>query len=165
MSGRGAITEVPNVPEVRIERDADVLVAEYAQRCGVPVVAPVPVEDILELHLGLTFAIEDLAALCGTDGVLGAIWFNEKQVRIDARPDPSENPSRLGRYRFTLAHEIGNWHLHRSFYREDPPERTEGRDRDGDHRDLGSGSRGDRATDRACGDGELPRSEVQESGI
>jgi hypothetical protein len=111
---------VPYVPEVRIERDADALIAEYAHRAGAPVAAPVPVEDILELHLGLTFAIEDLAALFGTDGVLGAIWFNEKLVRIDTRLDPSENPPRLGRYRFTLAHEIGHWRLHRSYYREDP---------------------------------------------
>jgi hypothetical protein len=120
VSGRGAITGVPFLPEVRIERDADALVAEYGQRLGVPVTAPVPVEDILELHLGLTFAIEDLAALFGTGGVLGAIWFNEELVRIDTRLDPSENPSRLGRYRFTLAHEIGHWRLHRSYFREDP---------------------------------------------
>jgi hypothetical protein len=120
VSGRGAITDVPFLPEVRIERDADVLIAEYAQRHGAPVVAPVPVDDILELHLGLTFAIENLAALFRTDGVLGAIWFNEKLVRIDTRLDPSENPPRLGRYRFTLAHEIGHWRLHRSYYREDP---------------------------------------------
>ncbi len=52
--------------------------------------------------------------------MLGAIWFNEKLVRIDTRLDPSENPPRLGRYRFTLAHEIGHWRLHRSYYREDP---------------------------------------------
>jgi len=120
VSGRGAITDVPYLPEVRIEREADVLIAEYAQRRGMPVAAPVPIEDILELHLGLTFAIEDLAALFGTDGVLGAIWFNEKLVRIDTRLEPSENPSRLGRYRFTLAHEIGHWRLHRTYYREDP---------------------------------------------
>lgn len=120
MSARGTISDVPYVPEVRIERDADALIAEYAHRTGAPVAGPVPVEDILELHLGLTFAIEDLAALFGTDGVLGAIWFNEKLVRIDTRLDPSENPSRLGRYRFTLAHEIGHWRLHRTYYREDP---------------------------------------------
>ena len=120
MSARGSITDVPYLPEVRIERDADALVAEYAHRRGTPITGPVPVEDILELHLGLTFAIEDLTALFGTDGVLGAIWFNEQLVRIDTRLDPSENPSRLGRYRFTLAHEIGHWRLHRSYYREDP---------------------------------------------
>jgi hypothetical protein len=120
VSGRGAISDVPFLPEVRIERDADALIAEYAHGHGVVVAAPVPVEDILELHIGLTFAIEDLAALFGTQGVLGAIWFNEKLVRIDTGLDPSANPARLGRYRFTLAHEIGHWRLHRSYYREDP---------------------------------------------
>ena len=48
MSGRGAITDVPYLPEVRIERDADALIAEYAHRTGAPVAGPVPVEDILE---------------------------------------------------------------------------------------------------------------------
>lgn len=120
MSARGAITDVPYLPEVRIERDADALIGEYALRDGAAVVAPVPVEDILELHLKLAFEIEDLAALFGTDGVLGAIWFNEKLVRVDVRLDPTDNRSRLGRYRYTLAHEVGHWRLHRSYYREDP---------------------------------------------
>lgn len=120
MSGRGGDSAVPYLPEVRIERDADVLIAQFAQGRGEPVVAPVPVEEILEFHLGLTFAIEDLSELLGASGVLGAIWFNEKTVRVDTRLDPSENPSQLGRYRFTLAHEIGHWQLHRPYYREDP---------------------------------------------
>ena len=120
MSGRGGDSAVPYLPEVRIERDADVLIAQFAQGRGAPVVAPVPVEEILEFHLGLTFAIEDLSELLGARGVLGAIWFNERIVRVDTRLDPSENPSQLGRYRFTLAHEIGHWQLHRPYYREDP---------------------------------------------
>jgi len=82
VSARGAITEVPYVPEVRIERDADALIAEYAHRTGTPVAGPVPVEDILELHLGLTFAIEDLAALFGTDARDG------DDVVDDARTPP-----------------------------------------------------------------------------
>ncbi len=96
MSGRGAISDVPFLPEVRIERDADALIAEYAHGRGVVVAAPVPVEDILELHIGLTFAIEDLAALFGTQGVLGAIWFNEKLVRIDTGSIPPQTPHGWG---------------------------------------------------------------------
>lgn len=120
MSGRGGDSAVPYLPEVRIERDAVVLAEQFAQVRGVPMAAPVPVDDILEQHLGLTFEIEDLTELFGASGVLGAIWFNEKIVRVDTRLDPSENPSQLGRYRFTLAHEIGHWQLHRPYYREDP---------------------------------------------
>jgi len=120
LSVRGAISSVPFLPEVRIERDADALITEYGHRVGKPVAAPIPVEDILELHLGLTFAIEDLAALFGTDSVLGAIWFDDKLVRVDSQLDPSKNPARLGRYRFTVAHEIGHWRLHRTYYRKDP---------------------------------------------
>ena len=49
MSASGAVTEVPFVPEVRIERDADAPIAEYAHCAGALVTAPVPVDDILEL--------------------------------------------------------------------------------------------------------------------
>jgi len=96
------------------------LLDEYAQTCNWQVSAPVPVEEILELHLKLAFAIEDLRALLHVDDVLGAIWFNEKEVRVDVRLDPSANPMLLGRYRFTLAHEAGHWRLHRQYYQEDP---------------------------------------------
>ncbi|MBK8008612.1 MAG: ImmA/IrrE family metallo-endopeptidase [Rhizobiales bacterium] len=37
---------------------------------------------------------------------------------IDDSLDPEENPSMLGRYRFTLAHEIGHWRLHRHSVRQ-----------------------------------------------
>jgi Zn-dependent peptidase ImmA (M78 family) len=115
-SGSG---HVPFLPVQRIERDAENLLAEYSERTGKPVEVPIPVEDILELHLQLQFAIEDLVALLGADDVLGAIWFNERAIRIDTRLDPTTNPLVLGRYRFTVAHEVGHWRLHRHLYVED----------------------------------------------
>lgn len=63
MSGRGGDSAVPYLPEVRIERDAVVLAEQFAQVRGVPMAAPVPVDDILEQHLGLTFEIEDLTTV------------------------------------------------------------------------------------------------------
>jgi IrrE N-terminal-like domain len=115
-SGSG---HVPFLPVQQIEREAENLLAEYSERTGQPVEVPIPVEDILELHLGLEFAIEDLAALLGVPDVLGAIWFDERYIRIDTRLDPSANPVLLGRYRFTVAHEVGHWRLHRHLYVED----------------------------------------------
>lgn len=111
---------VPYLREKDIEAEAQLLLDEYALTGKWKLSAPVPVEDIIELHLKLAFAIEDLRALLSVDDVLGAIWFTEKAVRVDVRLDPSTNPSLLGRYRFTLAHEAGHWRLHRAHFHDDP---------------------------------------------
>ena len=77
---------------------------------------PVPVEEIIEAHLGLAFDIEDLPRLLNVRDVLGATWFRSREVKIDQSLDPTVFPSKLGRYRFTVAHEIGHWELHRHRY-------------------------------------------------
>lgn len=115
--------EVPFLHEKAIEAEALLLLKEYAASCTWQISAPVPIEDIIELHLGLAFGIEDLRTLLNMDDVLGAIWFNEKAIRVDTTLDPSSNPSLLGRYRFTLAHEAAHWRLHRQYYQENPNQR------------------------------------------
>ena len=53
--------------------------------------------------------------------ILGAIFFDERRIVIDESLDPEENPSKEGRYRFTLAHEGGgHWRLHRRPVRQGP---------------------------------------------
>jgi hypothetical protein len=53
--------------------------------------------------------------------ILGAIWFDDRRIVIDESLDPEENPSKEGRYRFTLAHEGGgHWRLHRHLFAKDP---------------------------------------------
>lgn len=112
--------DVPFLHEKKIEREAQCLLEEYSLAHEWPISAPVPVDEIIEVYLKLAFAIEDLQALLHVDDVLGAIWFTERQVRVDSRLDPAVNPALLGRYRFTLAHETGHWRLHRQYYVEDP---------------------------------------------
>ena len=46
--------------------------------------------------------------------------FDERRIVIDESLDPEENPSMEGRYRFTLAHEVGHWRLHRHLFAKDP---------------------------------------------
>ncbi len=111
---------VPFLHEKQIEAEAQVLLGEYADAHAWQISAPVPIDEIIELYLKLTFAIEDLQALLHVDDVLGAIWFTTKEIRVDVRLDPAANPLLLGRYRFTLAHEAGHWRLHRQYYVEDP---------------------------------------------
>ncbi len=120
---------VPYLSEEQIERDAEALLAEYAQTRRTIIAAPIPIEDIVEKYLKLgiefddTHRLFDVPALgLGVDpDILGAIFFDEARIVIDESLDPEENPSREGRYRFTAAHEGGgHWRLHRHLFATDP---------------------------------------------
>jgi hypothetical protein len=51
----------------------------------------------------------------GAPEIFGALWVSSREVFIDQSLDPDENPETEGRYRFTIAHEIGHWRLHRTY--------------------------------------------------
>lgn len=121
--------KVPYLREEQIERDAAALLAEYAQARNVVIAPPIPIEDIVEKHLKLGIEFDDMHRLLhhprsglGLDpDILGAIFFDDRRIIIDESLDPEENPSREGRYRFTLAHEGGgHWRLHRHLFANDP---------------------------------------------
>jgi hypothetical protein len=104
------------VPKEIIEAGTLVLLGDYGRKYGLTVRPPVPVEEIIEAHLGLTFDIADLPRLLNVPNVLGGTWFRDRKVKIDQSLDPDVFPSKLGRYRFTVAHETGHWELHRHRY-------------------------------------------------
>ena len=117
--------KVPYLQEAQIERDAAALLAEYEQARGVVITRQVPIEDIVEKHLELGIEFDDMHRLLGVPrsgpgpdpDVLGAMFFDERRIVIDESLDPEENPSKEGRYRFTLAHEGGgHWRLHRHLF-------------------------------------------------
>ena len=121
--------KVPYLREEQIERDAAALLAEYAQARSVVIAPPIPIEDIVEKHLKLGIEFDDMHRLFGVPrsglgldpDILGAIWFDDRRIVIDESLDPEENPSKEGRYRFTLAHEGGgHWRLHRHLFAKDP---------------------------------------------
>ncbi|MBV9925662.1 MAG: ImmA/IrrE family metallo-endopeptidase [Acidobacteria bacterium] len=99
-----------------IEASANTLLREYGEKFGVIASPPVPMDEIAECHLGLDIRIDNLLRLLRRTGVLGAIWIEGQRVMIDTSLDPSIDPSKEGRYRFTLAHEVGHWILHRLIY-------------------------------------------------
>ena len=118
--------KVPYLYEVDIERDAAALLAEYAQVRGGVIDTPIPIEDIVEKHLKIGLEFDDMHRLFnvprGLDPeILGAMFFDERRIVIDESLDPEEDPSKEGRYRFTLAHEAGgHWRLHRHLFEKDP---------------------------------------------
>src|SRR6476469_2850411 len=118
--------KVKYLTEDEIERDAKLLLAEYEDTIGEPIKLPVPVNDITTYHLALRLGFDDLhktlhrPILNGQPDLLGAIWVVWEFVLIDRHLDPKNNTSMLGRYRFSVAHEVGHWRLHRSYVAKDP---------------------------------------------
>jgi hypothetical protein len=119
---------VPYLHEEQIESDAAALLADYERSRGVTILRAVPIEDIVEKHLKLGIEFDDMHLLLrvprsglGLDSdILGAMFFDERRIVIDASLDPEENPAKEGRYRFTLAHEGGgHWRLHRHLFAKD----------------------------------------------
>ncbi len=114
-----ARTDVPYLPKQHIEREAELVLAEYAETHGAIAAPPVPIDDILELHLKLVVEFQNMRELFPYGDVHGALWMREQRVGVDASLDPAVNPRKRGRYHFTLAHEAGHWRLHRKYYLED----------------------------------------------
>lgn len=122
---------VPYLSEQRIENDSVALLAEFARARGVVITPPIPIEDIVEKHLKLVVELDDTHRLFGVPrsgpdpDILGAMFFDDGRIVIDQSLDPEENPSKEGRYRFTLAHEGGgHWRLHRDLFAKDSAQVT-----------------------------------------
>ena len=119
---------VSYVPDEAIEKDAQALLAEYAHARGVVIEPPIAIDDIIEKHLKVGIEFDDTRRLFGVPrsgigfdpDILGAIFFDQKRIVIDESLDPDANPAKEGRYRYTVAHEVGHWRLHRRLFGRDP---------------------------------------------
>ena len=78
---------VPFLPEKQIEQEAELLLAEYGERFGEIAEPPVPIDEMIELHLRLAFEIADLRELFGAGDIHGAIWINEERIAVDRSLD------------------------------------------------------------------------------
>jgi hypothetical protein len=97
------------------EDEAAILLAEFGKAQGQVSSPPVPIDDIVA-YLKIATEFKDLRAEFPEGDVLGAIWFSRKLIAIDKSLVPEDFPATLARYRFTLAHELGHWRLHRHLY-------------------------------------------------
>jgi hypothetical protein len=118
---------VSYMPESRIETDAEALLDEFAKATGMALTAPVPIDDIVEKHLKLGIEFDDLhrrfgapnSVLAQGPDIIGAIFLSQRRIVVDEFLDPDADPSKEGRYRFTVAHEVGHWRLHRGLMGKD----------------------------------------------
>jgi len=104
-----------------IEAKAEALLADFGYKVRKIQSPPVPIDDILEGHLGLTLDFDNLEKRFGAAGILEATWIGTREVFVDESLDPEEHPQSEGRYHFTLAHAAGHWELHRSYYSAEYP--------------------------------------------
>lgn len=88
------------------------LLRRYGEQYGTIAEPPIPIEEIVECTLDLSFEFDDLMGKFNCPDVLGASWLEEKRVVIDESLDPGVHSEKEGRYRFTVAHEVGHWILH-----------------------------------------------------
>lgn len=107
--------DVPPFSSQYIAAEADAVLSEYAKLFGPIEGAPIDVEDIASTVLGLAIGFDDLQNSY-EERVHGAIWFSRREIWIDNELNPDQNRELLGRFRFTLAHELGHWVLHRSLF-------------------------------------------------
>ena len=122
------ILKVAYVSDEAIEKDSQALLADYVQARSLALEAPIQIDDIVEKHLKLGIEFDDMHRLLnrprsglGLDpDILGAIFFDQKRIVIDESLDPDANPAKEGRYRYTAAHEVGHWRLHRAWFGKDP---------------------------------------------
>lgn len=107
---------VPYRTKKRIELEAQLLLESFAKSREPIDEPPIPIEPILEVHLGLGLSICNLREALGFEDAVGALCVENREVLVDERLDPERYPEFEGRYRFTLAHEVGHWQLHRHIY-------------------------------------------------
>ncbi|MFB3882530.1 MAG: ImmA/IrrE family metallo-endopeptidase [Armatimonadota bacterium] len=112
MVSTAVFRHVPFLSIAHIEAAAQGLFEAYFARIGQMPRIPVPVEEIVECHCGLSMSF---AELNDSEQVvhLGQTDFDAREVQVDTSLDPDLYPAQLGRFRFTIAHELGHWVLHR----------------------------------------------------
>lgn len=103
--------KVPFRKKSEIEAMALELLSKYSAWKKQPFTPPIDIDEITENYLKISLQLCDLREHFLTPDVLGAIWFDEKIMRIDSSLEEKE-----GRLVFTMAHEVGHWYMHRPIY-------------------------------------------------
>jgi hypothetical protein len=105
---------IPVLSAREIETVAYELLQKYCPDvlCKPSMTPVIEIIDQLGKRTGLLFAIEDLG-FKRIAKVLGKVSFHKKTMYLD----PSLEGERAAAFRFTAAHEIGHWVLHRYNYK------------------------------------------------
>jgi Zn-dependent peptidase ImmA (M78 family) len=104
------LSNPPFMQNQAIEHEASNVLRGYFKSKGLPVTLPIPVENIVGKHLGLSFEIRELP----DNYILGYYDAADRIIVVNEHIDPMINEAaNQGRFNFTIAHEIGHHSLHR----------------------------------------------------
>ncbi|MFH1890470.1 MAG: ImmA/IrrE family metallo-endopeptidase [Candidatus Kuenenbacteria bacterium] len=99
--------QIPYIGNLVIKNKAETFRTKYWDK-----ILPVDIEKIIDVNLKINIIpLPNLEKLCNTDALITSDW---KSLYIDK--DLFEDERRQNRLRFSLAHEIGHFVLHKSFY-------------------------------------------------
>lgn len=99
--------EIPVISYENIRECADIFLRQYHPTRNIPI----PIEEIVEFQLGI-----NIVPLPGLHQVLEVDGFTSSDMK-SIFVDEFVYNSRPGRYRFTLAHEVGHVILHKNVYK------------------------------------------------
>jgi Zn-dependent peptidase ImmA (M78 family) len=109
MTSADDVQSAPSLTDTQIEASAEKLLSDF-DAWAQEITRPVPVEVIAEHFLGYELVVSDEGVFADRD-CLGGIVFEDELITIN-----SSIENDLGRYSFTVAHEIGHHVLHKEFY-------------------------------------------------
>jgi IrrE N-terminal-like domain len=72
----------------------------------------IAIDDIVQFS-GLSIDFDDLAAMDYPE-TYAATFAADRLIMVDEAIEPVSHPDKEGLYTYTLAHELGHWHLHRT---------------------------------------------------
>ncbi len=101
---------IPWLPKEKIAIAARQLIDDFQTMAKYDIQPPIPVEDIIERHLGLRLVYHDLDRVFKSRNCLGATYVTKKTICVNEKLFRNE-----GRLVFTMAHEVGHWVLHRQY--------------------------------------------------
>ena len=104
------IVDWPQLSDEQIESKAASFRDQALASLGFDPSGPVPVEQIAEMYLGYDFDFVEANGLLGSD-IIGGIDFDSNTIIINSAIE-----DHIGRYSFTIAHEIGHHVLHRELF-------------------------------------------------
>lgn len=111
MTTAGIMTLKPEhfISDGTLEQRATELLAEYERRHGHVDRLPIPLEHLVEYHLGLTFDCIEIPG--STSQMPAALDYEQRTIYLNdlARPLFDEFP---GLENYSIAHEVGHWILH-----------------------------------------------------
>lgn len=100
----------PVLSDEQIELKAAIFRKTALDELQIKKTIPVPIEQIAEIYLGYDFEFVQDSTQLPLD-VIGGIDFDSKTIIINASIE-----DHVGRYNFTIAHEIGHHELHKNLF-------------------------------------------------